>query len=199
MADTITLNNEIHHVEENNLPCLIHYAPKSGGSHFSVAMVADLFLSGSKILFFTAYPMAKDNFLKQINAEETKTDYITNINQLNTDTQAIILESGNEKLFIETIKNLDDIEDRVVLIKNMEVFSDTALDLCLNLPKIILSGDLDQCSAKKQISDKEYKTIILFNKTETPLSVQPPKLEKYKAYLWSENKKGIVDIQIKNQ
>ena len=63
MADTISLNNEVYHIGEDGLPCLIHYAPKTGGSYFSVAMVADLFLRGSKILFLTAYPMAKDNFL----------------------------------------------------------------------------------------------------------------------------------------
>jgi len=66
MADKILLNNEVYHIGEDGLPCLIHYAPKAGGSHFSVTMVADLFLSGSKILFLTAYPMAKDNFFQQI-------------------------------------------------------------------------------------------------------------------------------------
>ncbi len=48
MADKILLNNEDYHIGESDLPCLIHYAPKVGGSHFSVAMVADLFLRGSK-------------------------------------------------------------------------------------------------------------------------------------------------------
>lgn len=124
MADTILLNNEDYHIGEDGLPCLIHYAPKAGGSHFSVSMVADLFLNGSKMLFLTAYPMAKDNFLQQIKGEESKTTFITNESQLNTDAQAIILESGNEELFLKAVEKLDDLNERVVLVKNMEVFSD---------------------------------------------------------------------------
>ncbi|MBU0569797.1 hypothetical protein KKB40_03375 [Patescibacteria group bacterium] len=198
MADTILLNNEVYKIGEDGLPCLIHYAPKAGGSHFSVAMVADLFLSGSKILFLTAYPMAKDNFLQQIKGEESKTAFITDENQLNTNAQAIILESGNEKLFLQAVEKLDDINERVVLVKNMEVFSDAVFDSCLRLQKIILSGNLDECSMKKQISEKQYKTIVLFSKSETPLKVEPPELEKYKGYLWSDSEEGLVSVRMEN-
>ncbi len=198
MVETILLNNEDYHINENDLPCLIHYAPKAGGSHFSVTMVADLFLRGSKILFLTAYPMAKDNFLQQIKGKELKTAFITDENQLNTDAQAIILESGNEELFLKAIEKLDDLNERVVLIKNLEVFSDAVFDSCLKLQKIILSGDIDKCSAKKQISKKQYKTTVLFSKPETPLKVEPPELEKYKGYLWSDDKEGLVSVRMKN-
>ena len=192
MADKILLNNEDYHIGESDLPCLIHYAPKAGGSHFSVAMVADLFLRGSKILFLTAYPMAKDNFLEQIKGEESKTAYITNKNQLNTETQAIILESGNEKLYLEAVNELTDLSERVVLIKNMEVFSNAVFDSCLKLHKIILSGDIDKCSAKKQISSISYKTTVLFSESETDLKVGSPELKKYQGYLWGIDKEGLV-------
>jgi len=198
MADTISLNNEVYHIGEDGLPCLIHYAPKTGGSYFSVAMVADLFLRGSKILFLTAYPMAKDNFLQQIKGSKSKTTFVTEESQLNTDAQAIILESGNEKLFLQAVKKLDDLNECVVLVKNMEVFSDAVFDSCLKLQKIILSGDVDKCSAKKQISDKQYKTIVLFSKSETPLKVEPPELEKYTGYLWSNGKEGLVSVRMEN-
>lgn len=198
MADTLLLNNEVYHIGDDGLPCLIHYAPKVGGSHFSVAMIADLFLRGSKILFFTAYPMAKDDFLQHIKGEESKTAFITDESQLNTDAQAIILESGNEKLFLKVIEKLGDLNERVVLIKNMEVFSDAVIDSCLKLQKIIISGNLDKCSMKKQISDKQYKTIVLFSTSETLLKDEPPVLEKYAGYLWSEEKKGHVSIRMKD-
>ena len=198
MADTILLNNEVYHIGEDGLPCLIHYAPKAGGSHFSVTMIADLFLRGSKILSFTAYSSAKDNFLKQIKGEESKTTFITDESQLNSDAQAIIVESGNEKLFLSALAKLDDINERVVLVKNMEVFSDAVFDSCLELQKIILSGNLDECSMKKQISEKQYKTIVLFSKSEIPLKVEPPELEKYKGYLWCDDKEGLVSVRMEN-
>jgi hypothetical protein len=196
MSDQILLNNEEYHITEDDLPCLITYAEKAGGSHFSVTMVADLFLKGSKILFLTAYPMAKDNFLEQIKGNESKTTYITDVVQLNNNVQGIILESGNEKLFLESLKNLTDINERVILIKNMEVFSDAVFDACLNLPKLILSGDINKCSAKKQISEMLFKTTVIFTKPEVKLTNEPPTLEKYTGYLWSEGKEGYVTVKM---
>lgn len=140
--------------------------------------------------------MAKDTFLQQVKGEESKTAFITDESQLNTDAQAIILESGNEKLFLKAVEKLRDLNERIVFVKNMEVFNDAAFDSCLKLQKIILSGDLDKCSAKKQISDRQYKTIVLFSKPETPLKVEPPVLEKYTGYLWSDGKEGLVTVRM---
>src|SRR3989344_2368730 len=154
MPNKILLNNKIYHPNEQDLPCLIHYEPK--------------------------------------------TAYITDESQLNTDTQAIILESANEKLFLSAIEKLNDINERILFIKNMEVFGNQIFNSCLKFKKIILSGNLDQCSMKKQISKKQYKTIILFNKPKTYLKIEPPNLKKYTGYLWSDNKKGLVSIQVEN-
>jgi hypothetical protein len=198
MADEILLNNKTYHVEESDLPCLVTYKEKTGGSHFSVTMVADLFLRGSKILFLTAYPMAKDNFLQQINGAKSKTAYVTDENQSDLTAQAIILESGNEKLFWRIVEEMSDINDRVVLVKNMEVFSDKLIEYCLNLPKVILSGDVDKCSGKKQISDKRFKTIIIFSEPDWELSFKVPVLEKYFGYLWSDDHKGTVKAKMGN-
>ena len=198
MADKTLLNNKEYHIGEDGLPCLIHYTPKSGGSHFSVAMVADLFLRGSKILFLTAYPMAKDNFMQQIKGEESKTSYITDVSQISTDTQAIILESGNEGLYLEAVKKLNDLSERVVLIKNIEVFSDAVFDHCLKLQKVILSGNIDTCSAKKQISSISYKSKVLFNKAEADLKVELPSLKKYQGYLWATGKEGLVQVRMED-
>ena len=198
MADEILLNNETYHVKERDLPCLVTYKEKTGGSHFSVTMVADLFLRGSRILFLTAYPMAKDNFLQQVNGDGSETAYITDDNQTDLNAQAIILESGNEKLFWKVEKKLSDINDRVVLIKNMEVFSDELIKYCLKLPKVILSGDVDKCLAKKRISEKEFKTIIAFSEPELELPFEIPALEKHSGYLRSNGHDGKVNVKMGN-
>jgi len=195
MPDKILLNNFEHHFNENDLPCLISYGEKMGGSHFSVTLVADLFLRGSKILFLTAYPMAKDNFLEQLKGHESKIEYITDKSQLNTTAQAIILESGNEKLYLQSVKQLKDLNERVVLIKNMEVFSGEVFNHCLGLSKVILSGDIDKCVAKAELSKKQFKTTILFSKPEIKLPFDLPVLEKYTGYMWSGNRSGLVKVQ----
>ena len=194
MADTILLNNQPYHIQEADLSCLIHYGEKSGGSHFSVTMIADLFLSGSKILFITAYPMARENFMKQVAGHEEKVDYVTHADQIDPGKQAIILESGNEELFLDAVNKLPDVEEHVIFIKNMEVFSDAVFDACLGLPKIILSGDLDRCVAKERIVQTKFTTTVLFIQPEISLGYELPILEKYVGYMWSKETKGKVTI-----
>ncbi len=197
MANKILLNKQKINFREDDLPCLITYAEKTGGSHFSITMVVDLFLQGSKILFLTAYPMAKDNFLEQVGNDHSKIAFITSVEELEKakDTQVIILESGNETLFNEVTKILPDLQERVILIKNMEVFSKAIFDVCLEKEKIILSGNIDTCIDKEQISKKVFRTIIAFSKPEISLPIEIPTLEKYTGYLLGNDISGIVTIQ----
>ncbi len=198
MADQILLNDEIYQVKENDLPCLINYAKKAGGSHFSVSMIVDLFLQGKKILFLTAYPMAKDNFFEQIRGHEDKTSFITQEENLNTNDQAIILESGNENLFLQALKKLPDINERIILIKNMEVFSQAVFDVCLNKEKLILSGNIDKCVAKNEIATKKFNTVVIFSGPEINLNILVPDLEKYVGYWWNKNVSGQTKIKFNN-
>lgn len=198
MADTILLNNEVYQISEDVLPCLIHYTPESGGSRFTLSIVANLFLKGSKILFFTAYPMAKDDFLQQIEGMASKTTMVTDESQLSCNSQAIIIESGNENLFLQAVSKLDDIDERVILVKNIEVFGNAVFDSCLEFEKIIFSGDLDKCSMRKQISKKQYNATVLFNKSEALPKAELENLKKYSGYLWSRSKEGLVTVQMNN-
>ena len=194
MADQILLNNQIYQIKENDLPCLITYTEKSGGSHFSVSMIVDLFLQGKKILFLTAYPMAKDNFLEQTKGHEENTIFVTEQAQLDTTSQAIILESSNEALFLQALKKLNDLDERIILVKNMEVFSQSVFDACLNKQKIILSGNIDKCVAKKQIAAKKFNTIVAFSQAEINLNIDLPPLEKYTGYWQGQEISGLTKL-----
>jgi hypothetical protein len=195
MADQILINNTIYRVRENDLPCLITYVEKTGGSHFSVSMIVDLFLQDQKILFLSAYPMAKDNFLEQIKGQEKNVIFVNKEKKLNATNQVIILESGNEKLFLQALKKLSDIDERIILIKNIEVFSQNVFDACLNNKKIILSGDIDKCVAKKQIASKKFNTIVVFTKPKINLGITVPNLRKYIGYWYSQKIIGQAKIK----
>lgn len=196
MASEVFLNEELYHLSELDLPCLVSYTEKTGGSYLTITAVADLFLRGSKILFLTAYPMAKDNFLEQIKGHEEKVLYLTDINQLDNNFQAIIIESGNEQLCLQVLEKLDDLAARVVLVKNMEVFSEKLLSTCLKMEKVILSGDIDKCLLKESIANKKFKTLIVFTKPKIDLAVKVPALEKYTGYLWNDKKSGLVTVKM---
>lgn len=78
----------------------------------------------------------------------------------------------------------------------MEVFGQDVFDTVLNYNKLILSGDIDKCIAKKQISMINFNSIVLFSKPEIKLKYSPPELEKYSAYLWSGENEGVVRIKM---
>ncbi len=194
----ILLDNQQFQFTKNNLPCLIHYSHGTGGSHFSVTMIADMFLGGSKILFLTAYHMAKDNFLKQVKGHENDVLFVTSSDQLTTNKQAIIIESGNENLFLEALNSLDDINERIIFIKNFEVFDNNIILSASNKQKLIISGDLDSSSIKGELINKEYQTIIQFSKPSMTLTNDFPSLEKYVGYFWQKNKDGLIKIILTN-
>lgn len=199
MSHSILFDGGTYHFEEKNLPCLITYQDKSGGSQMSVTLAADLFLRGSKLLMLTAYPMARENFLEQVKGKEDHVFYVEKEEDLHDAQkyQAIIIKSGDAGLYIKALEVLSDINERVVMIKNMEIFDESTLVRSLSLQKIIFSGDIDKCVIKKELAEKDYKTIIIFSKPEINLPVQSPELEKYSAYLWSaEGADGIVKVKI---
>ncbi|MDO8269661.1 MAG: hypothetical protein Q7T54_03260, partial [Candidatus Levybacteria bacterium] len=64
--NTILLNGNVYHFSESSLPILIHGEDHAGSSLFTISLLADLYIQGSKILFFTGYHFAKDEFIKQV-------------------------------------------------------------------------------------------------------------------------------------
>ncbi len=142
--------------------------------------------------------MAKDNFLEQVGPNHSKIAFVNSAEELKNykDSDVIILDSGNENLFIEATKTLEDINERVVLVKNLEGFSPKVFDACLELEKIILSGHIDTCTSKEQIMNKAFKSIVVFTKPKIPLHIEVPTLEKWTGYLSSEDKSGMIKVQM---
>lgn len=198
MLNKITLNEKEFDFKEEFLPSLITYEEKSGGSHYSVSVIANMFSNGSKILFFTAYPMAKENFLEQVGLDDSKISFIQNKEDLenNKNKQCLILESGNQELLEYALDSLTDIKERVILIKNIEKFNDNLILKSLNFDRLILSGHLDESNVKEEIIKKDYKNIIIFNNPALELKVKAPFLEKYTAYFWTKDSQGITKVQI---
>lgn len=200
MLDKILLNWQPYNMTENDLPALITYAKHMGGSHLSIVLIADLFLRGSKIIFLTAYPMARDNFLNQVVIDNPNIANIDSPEELEgaEKAQAIIIESGNATLFLNAIKNLPDLNERIIFIKNIEIFSQEVYDACLESKKLILSGDIDECDFKDKIPNQQFKTIIAFNQPATKINIEIPKLEKWDSYLSSKNQNGILTLENKD-
>lgn len=197
MLDKLLLNWQPYKITESALPAFITYGKNMGGSHLSIVLIADLFLQGSKILFLSAYPMAKDNFLNQVGENNPNIKFVDSTEELEdaVNAQAIIIESGNATLFLKAIETLPDIDERVIFIKNVEIFNDQVFGACFKSEKIIISGDIDGCVFKDKIQPEQFKTLIAFNQPQTPIGIEVPKLEKWHGYLSSKDQNGIISVE----
>lgn len=172
-------SKEIINFTKRDLPLMVHGAEHSGASLLSITIASLLHKSGNKLCIFTAYPMAKEEFLKQIDKPES-VFYLENYENfkqaLNFET--IIVKSGDIDLFLKVIASYEDLSDRIVFIKNIETINMPIWNI-INKYTFMVSGDFAHNSLQKDFKDFKYQTEILL----TPLSGREiPILEKYQAY-----------------
>ncbi len=188
------------HFTTADLPLLIHGASKDGASLFTIAALADLFLQNNKILYFTAFPMARDEFLHQIEDTEDGNRPFDLINESETKeasgSQGVIVKSGDTDLFLKSVQNLHDIQERIILIKNIEtILTKDVFEIIKNHPLLILSGDFDRCPFLNEITQSiEFKTQIFFSKpTSAVFNASIPATEQYVGYMIGQ-KTGLVSL-----
>jgi hypothetical protein len=175
----ILVDNKKISFSKDDFPFLVHGAEKTGSSFFSICLLANLLKAGMKTFFFSAYPMAKEEFRKQIIGYEKDT---------------IIVDSGDEKTLIETLKNTPDLNERVVLIKNIDSYSSNLFNVTKNLNLIILSGDLDKCQFADSLIDKKFATKILFSPSEKYSQYDLSDLPKYNGKIINNTYNGMVSL-----
>ena len=183
-----------HHFDENDLPTLINYKAEEWWSHYSMTLIANLALQWSKILLLTWYPEAKEQFYRDTQAITEDISVVHSLAEAkkNKNKQVIIIHDDDETLCLSTIKELPDIHERIIFIKNIDLFHKNLLTTCLKYNKLILSGYLDACVAKANISKKKYTSVILFSQPKTLLPYTFVPLEQYVGYIRSKNKESYV-------
>jgi len=195
MINQIILDNKLFQFKESFLPCLVIWACKSWASYFSVTLVANLINQWYKIIFFTAFPMAKEELLNQIWSNKTfDITKITDFKYIPQD-KSIIIQSWNKQLREKVIKNIKDLENYIIFVKNIEEYDNSILDIIWINNKIILSWDLDNCSFKNNIVKKEWESKIIFTLPKIDLNIDIPTLEKYESYLINPKIKWILKIK----
>lgn len=141
-----TLNTNQFEFNQAYLPCLIHWVEKSGTSYFSVSLIENLILQNSKVIFFTAFSMAKEQLIDNIWLDKLfKINIEADITKI-PNNKSIIIQSGNLDLLEKVIQKNDNLQDYIIFIKNIEEYNNTVIKQIKNNPKIILSGNLDACS-----------------------------------------------------
>lgn len=176
----VILNNQKINFESCDFPILISGAEKTGSSFFSICLTAELLKNGYKVLFLSAYPMAKDDFKKQVG---TKVE------------NSIIVESGEENDLIKAIKDIPDLRERIVLLKNIDVYSNKIFNILEDLQLVIFSGDLDKCTFVNSLVHKNFPTKIFFSSSvKYPYSIAP-NLNKFCGEVVSADHGGIISLE----
>ena len=164
----------------NDFPILISGAEKIGASLFTVCMLANLLKSGNKVILFSAHPEAKEEFKSQVGKNN----------------KAIIIESEDENIFIETIKNIPNLSEIVVLIKNIDSYSSNLFKAIKDLKLIILSGDLDKCRFANNLLEKHFTSKIFFSYSEKYPLEELKDLPRYCGKIISYKYNGMIRLAV---
>ncbi len=176
----ILINDKEVIFNKEDFPMLINGAGKSGASFFSLSLLVNLFENGEKVLLFSAFDPAKEEFRKQLGGS---------INE-----NAIVIESGDEENFINELDKVSDLPERIVLCKNIEHYSPNLFNKLKDQELIIFSGDIDKCEFGGKLAIKDFKTKIFFSYPEKLKIENKIELPKYKGLIISQKDNGVISL-----
>ena len=124
----------------------------------------------------TGYEMAIEAFGNQTGSKDT----------------SMFFTKENTDEFIDFVAKTPDIQEYVVLVKNIDFFDENVFNTVKNLKNLIISGDVNKCSFKDLLLQQSFTTKIYFSQLGEPLVG----VEKYQGLLVSEKQKGIIEVEV---
>jgi endo-1,4-beta-mannosidase len=175
----ILFNEKEFDFTDDNFPVLINGEDKSGASLYTITLSANLFSQHLKILYLCGYQHAEEEFKRQVGGDFDKN-------------YAVFYTKEQISEFKRFLGNLG-AEERVIILKNIELFGEDIFDLISGRNKLIISGDINKCNFKNKILNKKFNTKIFFS----PLDVViPSMLKKYDAFFVWDGLKGITKVRL---
>lgn len=175
----ILVNQEELNFIENDFPMLVHGEEGSGASLYTVTVAVNLFSQGFPIVFLCGYPQAKKEFVKQVAKISYKDQVVFYTKEKISEFKEFVINPNNK--------------ERIIFIKNVELFSDDIFNSVLSKNKIVVSGDISKCVCMKQILNTKFNTRIFFSPLE---NMTFKLLQKYEGFFVSNSLKGITKVKI---
>jgi len=178
------INDEEVNFNKEDFPIFINGEAftQSGASFFSVSLMTKISEEGEKIVFFTALPPAKELFRSQLGERVN-------------DENIMIIESGDEDNFIKELDGIKNLEERTVLFKNIEDYSESLFNRLKDHKLTIFSGDIDKCIFGDNLAKMDFKTKILFTYPEKLEIEDKINLSKYYGCVIGKRLNGIIRIE----
>lgn len=189
----VSENKEVK-VNITDLPMLVHGREHSGASLFPITVASQIHRDGGKLLFFTAYSMAKDEFLTQLEDLAGTVFYLESENDILKagEFQTIIVKSGDERLFLSVLEELPNLSDYTPFIKNVEVITEPDIVGYATSRPSIIAGDVTKSIFKDDLLSVEYSTTVMFTPFEEG---QFANLQKYQAKMSGKDGEKIVAVK----
>ena len=112
----IILNNVPFECDIKDLPLLVHGKEGSGASLFSILVAVSLCRMGRPLFFWSAYPMAKEEFRKEF-GEDVEMHSIQQASEItDAEPQIIVMENGDPEQLIAALPKID--SNRILFVKN---------------------------------------------------------------------------------
>lgn len=195
MTWTTLLDNQPYSFTYEDLPALIHGEQGSGASLFTITLLRELYSQGEPLLFLSEGDAAKNELLEQID----NPDMISLSDQAQIENaqehQIIHVTKEHELLLPHLLENLPDKMERVVLIKNMELFSSDTIALFYRHPLVIFSGDLNKSADKESLLQLKFNAKFFFSPLHNDIRLSLPPLEKYHGYFLGRISQGTVSLK----
>ncbi len=178
--DTIILDGQpVETLAPESLPLLVHGEEGSGASLYTICLAAKWFLQKHKILFLCGYPMAQEQFAKQL--EERTIDR----------RHASFYTQEQAREFATAIAAEPPSSQTIIVVKNVELFSEDLIKLVLERKNLIISGDVNAAPSRNSLLVKPFSTTVLFSSLgETPM----PPLQRYQGLVTSGTYRGVTSI-----
>jgi len=110
----ISLNRAPLDINSLEFPILVNGADKTGASHYSIELLAELYKTNHKIIFFSGYEMAKTAFKERLG---------NSFNEYNIH----ILENAHEEQLLQALQSTPDIESYILYIKNFDLYAPSTI------------------------------------------------------------------------
>lgn len=182
------------HFQHKDYPILISGQEGTGSSFFSVMLAVDAFRQGSKVLFCSAFPMAKEILEKELSSGEKADVGFIHAGEAFDSKRMLVVASGEESVLIDSLDRVPDLQERIVLIKNMDSYSPALFGKVKLVPGLILSGDLDLTPFASQIDLEKFPSKVFFSWPEAYINREHLAPQKYEGILIQGNTQTTLHI-----
>lgn len=165
-----------------DFPVFVHGKEGNGASLFSVILAASVCRSGFPLLFWSAYPMAKEEFRKEI----LDAYFVQHADKIeDKEQQTIIIQNDDPNELIKASVKI--MPERILFVKNFETVPREIQADLLKRKNLIISGDLEHTPARGALT--AFPTRIFFSPFP---GIALPELKKYEGFMLAADKSGFV-------